>query len=166
MSNLDCSVIAHEILSREGYYLDDRDWDNWIDLYTEDVVYWVPAWRDEIHETSDPDREISQIYHDNRRGLEERIMRVRSGLSVTAMPLPRTTHFTSNILAAAAGNGSIEVRASWMVQVYQPRTAHHYTNFGDYELTLVERGGGWRIAAKIIHLKNDLIPALIDFYTL
>lgn len=162
------SVIASDVLNRLGAALDDRAWDAWLDLYREDAVYWVPAWRDEDTETSDPDCEISQIYHDCRAGLEERISRVRSGQSVTALPLPRTTHFTSNIAASAGGDNAdvISVRASTMVHVYQPRSGSQYVNFGYYELELTGIDGSWRVARHVIHLKNDCVPGLLDFYTL
>jgi benzoate/toluate 1,2-dioxygenase beta subunit/2,4,5-trichlorophenoxyacetic acid oxygenase 2 len=162
------TVIASDLLNRLGAALDDRAWDTWLDLYHEDALYWVPAWRDEDTETSNPDREISQIYHDRRAGLEERISRVRSGQSVTALPLPRTTHFTSNVAASVAHDdvNTISVRASAMVHVYQPRSGSQSVNFGYYELRLTCVGGVWRVARHIIHLKNDCVPALIDFYTL
>jgi benzoate/toluate 1,2-dioxygenase beta subunit/2,4,5-trichlorophenoxyacetic acid oxygenase 2 len=161
-------LIATDVLNRLGTALDDRAWDAWLELYREDAVYWVPAWRDEDHETSAPDREISQIYHDRRAGLEERISRVRSGQSVTALPLPRTTHFTSNVAAPAATDDAdtIHARASSMVHVYQPRTGSQYVNFGYYELLLARVNDTWQIARHVIHLKNDCVPALIDFYTL
>lgn len=166
--NPPASTIANDMLNRLGATLDDRAWDAWLELYHEDAVYRVPAWRDEDTETGDPDREISQIYHDSRAGLGERISRVRSGQSVTALPLPRTTHFTSNVAASTvAGKAdAISVRASAMVHVYQPRTGLQTVNFGHYELVLSGRGDDWRVARHVIHLKNDCVPALIDFYTL
>ena len=160
------ALIASDCLNREGMFLDERDWDRWLELFAEDVVFWVPAWRDEDSETSDPNLEISQIYHPSRRGLAERVMRVSSGKSVTAMPLPRTTHFTSNVIAAEVELGVIAARANWMVQVYQPRTAKQYVNFGHLELRLVEHEAAWLFALKKVHLKNDQIPAVIDFYSL
>ncbi len=160
------TAIATELLYRESSALDQREWDQWLDLYTEDAIYWVPAWRNEDEQTSDPNSEVSQIYHDSRTGLEERVMRVTSGKSVTAMPLPRTTHFITNVVVTKADEAGIQVAANFMVQLFQPQRGAHYVNFGDYELRLVKGGELWLIAAKTIHLKNDLVPALIDFYTL
>jgi len=160
------TAIATELLYQESSALDQRKWDQWLDLYTEDAVYWVPAWRNEDEQTSDPNSEVSQIYHDSRTGLEERVMRVTSGKSVTAMPLPRTTHFITNVVVTKADEAAIQVAANFMVQLFQPQRGAHYVNFGDYELRLVKGGELWLIAAKTIHLKNDLVPALIDFYTL
>ncbi|WP_448509263.1 aromatic-ring-hydroxylating dioxygenase subunit beta [Immundisolibacter sp.] len=158
--------IATELLYLECRCLDDRDWAAWLELYDPNAVYWVPAWRDEYTQTGDPDTEISQIYHDTRRGLEERVMRVQSGKSVTALPLPRTTHFVSNIEAAFESDGLIAARASWMALIYNPRTEKQHSNFGHYELRLQKTGQRWLIARKTIRLQNDLVPALIDFYTL
>ncbi|MGE0811505.1 MAG: aromatic-ring-hydroxylating dioxygenase subunit beta [Immundisolibacter sp.] len=162
----DATAIATDLLHRECRYLDTRAWDAWLALYAPDAVYWVPAWRDEHTQTSDPDTEISQIFHDSRRGLEERVMRVRSGKSVTAQPLPRTTHFVSNVEARFDADGAIAAEASWMVQVYQPRSERQHANFGRYELRLAESAQGWVIVRKLIRLQNDCVPALVDFYLL
>jgi benzoate/toluate 1,2-dioxygenase beta subunit/2,4,5-trichlorophenoxyacetic acid oxygenase 2 len=160
------SAIATELLYLECRCLDERDWAAWLELYAPQAVYWVPAWRDEYTQTGDPDTEISQIYHDARRGLEERVMRVQSGKSVTALPLPRTTHFVSNIEAVFESDDLIDARASWMPLIYNPRTERQHSNFGRYELRLQKTGQPWLIARKTIRLQNDLVPALIDFYTL
>ncbi len=166
MSELNPCAIANDLLIREGIYLDDQRWQDWLQLYAEDAVYWVPAWLNEYAETSDPDSEISQIYHNSRRGLEERVMRVESGKSVTALPTPRTTHFFSNLVAEQPTPSLINARASWITQVYEPRTTKRYANFGHYELQLALHQTTWLITRKKIHLKNDCVPTLVDFYTL
>jgi 3-phenylpropionate/cinnamic acid dioxygenase small subunit len=159
------AAIAADVLYREARALDARDWAGWLALYAEDAVYWVPAWRDEDTQTADPDRELSLIFHDSRRGLAERVARVTSGKSVTAMPLPRTTHFVTNV-AAALGADALTAEAAFQVRVYQPRTERTHVHFGRYEVRLTRAPEGWRIAGKTIRLQNDLLPALIDFYTL
>lgn len=166
MPDQNASAIATDLLYLECRCLDARDWAAWLELYDPNAVYWVPAWRDEDTQTSNPDTEISQIYHDSRRGLEERVMRVQSGKSVTARPLPRTTHFVSNIEAVFESDDLIGARANWMALIYNPRTEKQHSNFGRYELRLHKTGQRWLIARKTIRLQNDLVPALIDFYTL
>lgn len=159
-------AIATTVLAREGLYLDRRQWPEWLALYHPQCLYWVPAWRDEHEETRDPASEVSLIYHDNRLGLEDRVLRIGSRKSITAMPLPRTAHFTSNILASTVGDEAIEAEASWAVHVYHPRTAKQVVHFGRYELQLVRSGDEWLIARKIVHLQNDRIPTVLDFYSL
>jgi benzoate/toluate 1,2-dioxygenase beta subunit/2,4,5-trichlorophenoxyacetic acid oxygenase 2 len=159
--------ITESLLILEGRLLDTRDWSGWLQLYRPDTVYWVPAWRDEDTQVSDPDTEVSLIYHAGRWGLEERVVRIRSRQTVTALPLPRTTHFVSNVEAAFSGPDRIEARANWMVQIYQPRTTGQHVHHGSCELVLV-RGESetWRIAAKTIRLVNDCVNAVLDFYLL
>lgn len=166
MSAPDAAALAAALLYREARALDRRAWADWLALYAEDAVYWVPAWRSEDEHTADPDTELSLIFHDARRGLDERVARVTSGKSVTAMPLPRTTHFVGNVTAAFAGDGYIEAEAAFQVQVYEPRSERQYANFGRYELRLAPAVAGWCIARKVVRLQNDCVPALLDFYTL
>lgn len=160
------SAIAARIVHKEGRLLDRRDWQGWLDLYVPDALFRVPAWRDEATETVDPAREISLIHHESRRGLEERVMRVRSQQSVTALPLPRTTHFASGIEGAEVAPGRIEAEANLMIAVHDPRTALSHSYFGWCELTLRADGTDWRIARKIFHLQNDCVAAVLDFYML
>jgi benzoate/toluate 1,2-dioxygenase beta subunit/2,4,5-trichlorophenoxyacetic acid oxygenase 2 len=161
------AAIVTDLLYREGLHLDRQEWDAWLALYAEDTEFWVPAWIDEHRTTSDPNREISLIYHDSRFGLEERILRIRTRKSVTAMPLPRTVHFVSNILPSALTEDSIEATASWMVQVFDARSAKQHSHFGRYELRLVREGSSsWRFGRKRVLLMNDVVPTVLDFYTI
>jgi benzoate/toluate 1,2-dioxygenase beta subunit/2,4,5-trichlorophenoxyacetic acid oxygenase 2 len=106
------------------------------------------------------------MYHDSRESLAERIVRLRSGRTVTAMPLPRTTHLISGVLAREAGAGRIEASASWTTMIYFPRTSAQHALFGRAEHLLEERDGAWRIRRKKAILMNDRVPAAIDFYCL
>jgi 3-phenylpropionate/cinnamic acid dioxygenase small subunit len=166
MPDQDPLRIASELVARDGHLLDRRDWDAWLALYADDCVFWVPAWRNESETVEDPDTEVSLIYHDSRVGLEERVHRVRTGKSVTTMPLPRTAHFASNFLVASATADSIAVHSSWQVLIYQPRSALQYTLAGRCEHTLKDTPAGWKIAAKKVILINDRVPTLVDFYCL
>lgn len=41
-------------LYREARLLDDRQWDEWIVLYSPKVEYWMPAWDDDDQLVDDP----------------------------------------------------------------------------------------------------------------
>lgn len=88
---------AQNLLFEEGNALDERRWEDWLALYTEDAHYWVPARKSETETTSDPDAELSMIYYESRAGLEDRVWRLKSGLSVASNPLRRTVHMLSHI---------------------------------------------------------------------
>lgn len=38
---------VRDLLALEADLLDRKRWREWLDLYLEDCVYWVPAWIDE-----------------------------------------------------------------------------------------------------------------------
>lgn len=166
MTRSEALDIANELLVREAFLIDRRDWGGWLALYTEDAVFWVPAWRDESAEIDDPEREISLIYHTDRVGLEERVMRLRSRVSLTTMPMPRTTHFLSNLAVVGPTARRIDARVNFQVQIFEPRTATQRVHFGYYEVALVQGNDGWQIARKKIHLQNDSVSPVIDFYLL
>ena len=166
MNAADASAIANAVLVNEGFLIDRRDWSAWLALYAEDAVFRVPAWRDENTETENPDAEVSLIYHTQRVGLEERVMRLRSRTSLTTMPMPRTTHFIGNLALVGASATRIDARCSFQVQIFEPRTAVQRVHFGYYEVALVQTAERWLIGRKTIHLQNDSVSPVLDFYLL
>lgn len=150
----------------EGHLLDDRRWDDWLALYDPGATFWLPAWRDEDERLDSPEAGVSLIYHDSRGGLEDRVGRVRSGKSVTTMPLPRTTHLITAPRARLLADRTVEVDSRWMVWLYQPRTAKLQALAGHYRHRIGIDGETCRILAKTITLMNDEIPTQLDFYAI
>jgi benzoate/toluate 1,2-dioxygenase beta subunit/2,4,5-trichlorophenoxyacetic acid oxygenase 2 len=166
MSARDPAAVAAELLYREGLHLDRQEWDAWLALYHQDAVFWVPAWKSEHQPTDNPDTEVSLIYHDTRRGLEERVTRIRTRKSVTALPLPRTVHFAGNVLVVEADADRIRASASWSVHLLDPQSARERHHFGRYDLTLRrDVDGAFKIARKHVLLVNDRVPTALDFYS-
>ena len=71
----DTYSIVRDFLYREARYLDDAQWDQWLELYSADASFWMPAWDDNDTLTEDPQSEISLIWYGNRGGLEDRVFR-------------------------------------------------------------------------------------------
>lgn len=158
---------AAALLYAEASALDERRWDDWLTLYTEDATYWAPAWKSEGETTTDPDSELSLIYYQGRAGLEDRIWRLKSGLSVASNPLRRTAHLVSNVhVAGFNSDGGACVKATCAVHVYDPKRKTSHVYFGLYDYNLRREGESWKIAGKVIRLLNDNIPAVADIYML
>ena len=83
-------------LYREARLLDARKLGEWLDLYCEDAVFWVPA-VDHGRAPTPPIRkaQLNFIYIVGRAGLEARVFRVESGGSLASNPLPRTRHLVT-----------------------------------------------------------------------
>ncbi len=85
---------ARDFLYREARYLDDKDWDAWLELYAPDATFWMPAWDDRDQLTQDPMSEISLIWYGNRSGLEDRVFRIRTERSKTVDHFYGTSFYT------------------------------------------------------------------------
>jgi 3-phenylpropionate/cinnamic acid dioxygenase small subunit len=155
---------AAALLAREAMLLDRLDFDPWLDLYTVDCLFWMPAWRDDGTQTEDPDRELSLIYYRGRRNLEDRVQRIRSGFSVASAVLPRVSHMIGNVLAEPLEDGHVRVDSAFIVNVYDVRTGRSHAYFGRYEHAFRLESGTWKIAQKIIRLMNDTVPTMLDVY--
>lgn len=162
----DAEAAAAATIFREARLLDTGEWADWVAMYSEDAVFWVPAWLDEYTTTNDPRTQVSLLYHDARRGLEERIARIESRKSITALPLPRTVHQISNLEASATGPRPITCHSVFSVHVYDPRVAKEHLRHGRYAHTLRRDGETWTITRKVITLVNDRIPTVLDFYSI
>lgn len=154
-----------EVLSREGLYLDECRWDEWLALYCEDCEFWAPAWKSDTEMTEDPNREISIFYFASRAGLEDRVWRIRSGEAPSLNPMPRTTHITSNpVLGEDATADAITLQAAWSCHVFSLRNKTQHVFFGRHKFSLVRLAGAWRIKTKKIVLMNDYAPGMIDVF--
>jgi 3-phenylpropionate/cinnamic acid dioxygenase small subunit len=154
-----------ELIEREAVLLDEQRWDAWLALYTPDCEFWMPAWKADGTLTTDPQRELSHIYYGSRAGLEERILRIRSGRSAASTPIPRTTHLVGQIFATAPPSADLlQLRSSWMCSVFFPRSGESQVFFGRAEHRLVLRDGHWLIARKKTVLLNDVLPTMFDVY--
>jgi 3-phenylpropionate/cinnamic acid dioxygenase small subunit len=152
-----------ELIYREAAYLDEKSWDKWLALYTEDAEFWLPAWNVGANPTSDPQSQLSLIYYNSRAGLEDRIWRIRSGKSLASDPLIRTCHMITNLrLTDTASEGRSSVNSHWQVCVYRPAQRQASTYFGFYEHLLRREPDGLRIAGKKIILLNDEIETALD----
>src|SRR5204862_42120 len=80
--------------------LDQLKFDEWLALYAPECIYWVPS----TPEIGDPRREVS-ISFDDRRRMEDRIYRLRTGYAWSQAPKSRTVRLISNVAVFAAGNG-------------------------------------------------------------
>lgn len=157
---------AEEFLYTEALLLDESRWDEWLDMYLPDSVFWVPAWRDETTPTQDPDSELSLIYYRGRRNLEDRVWRARSGMSVASTPPSRVVHAITNVLVERADSDEAVLSSCFTVHLFDRRSDRSHVFFGRYQHRLQRLDGDWRIARKKILLLNDVIPTVVDFYSI
>ena len=158
-------LVAQNLLLREANALDTQQWDEWLALYTDDAIFWLPAWLDEYQTTSDVNQTMSYMYHEGRLALSERVARITSKKSATAMPLPRTVHLVSGPLIAALDGNEMTVKSNSIVHVYDTRAMRTHVTACRCEHILTRgKDAIWLIKRKKVILVNDCMPSVIDFY--
>jgi benzoate/toluate 1,2-dioxygenase beta subunit len=161
-SNLaDLNAIS-AFLFREVRHLDDRLFEEWLQLYAPDAEYWMPAWDDDDQLTDDPHSQISLIYYPNLNGLEDRVFRIKTERSAASMPEPRTGHHLSNVEIVSQDGSEVKVRFNWHTLSYRYSMTDSY--FGTSHYTLDVSGAQPVIKRKRVVLKNDYIHHVIDVY--
>lgn len=139
-----------DFLYHETALLDERRFDEWLELFTDDALYWIPQ-GDEV----DPIRHVSLVYDDRRR-LHERVLRLGSGFAYSQDPPSKTCHVVGNVQASDGAEGELEVASTLLVAEVRRNLQNVYA--GRVTHTLVPDGEGFRIRRKVIRLVNSDIP--------
>lgn len=129
--------------------MDEHRYDEWLALWTEDALYWVPTGRDEL----DPKREISLIYDDRTR-LQVRIGRLKSGFAHAQEPKSRMRRVVSNIVIGETDDGEIIAQSNFLLaelrrgkqDMFAGRTLHRLRPYqGSFKL----------VYKKVLLVNND-----------
>jgi 3-phenylpropionate/cinnamic acid dioxygenase small subunit len=155
---------VQDFLYREARLLDARKFGEWLDLFCEDAVFWVPAVTMNGEPTTDPETSLNFIYIDGRAGLEARVFRVESGGSLASNPLPRTRHLVTNVMVDRDGPAEVEAFANTQVAAFCELRGQQILN-GSYEYLLRKENGRMRIARKKVLLLEYVIDGYFDYFT-
>src|SRR5277367_5776883 len=101
---------VEQFLYYEAQLMDEHRLDEWLALWTESALYWVPSNRDDI----DPKREVSLIYDDWVR-LQLRVSRLKSGFAHAQEPRSRMRRVVSNIVVEEADDGEIVASSNFLL---------------------------------------------------
>ena len=152
-----------QFLYREARFLDDREFERWIDCYHPESEFWMPAWADDDTLVDNPQREISLIYYANRGGIEDRVFRIKTDRSsATSLPEPRTGHNVTNVEIVDRRGDLVDVRFNWLTLYYRYQNIDQY--FGTSFYTIDFSGTQPVILKKKVVLKNDYIHHVVDIY--
>jgi len=136
---------ARQILEREARLLDAHDYDNWLGLFVPECIYWIPG----TPERGDPRREIA-ISFDDRRRLEDRIFRLRTGYAWSQAPRSRTVRLVTNVEVFADEPNTQMVRSSFLVSEFWGDETRILTGWAGHRLVNLE--DEWRIVVKQVNL--------------
>ena len=166
LAYLDLMREIEDFFYREADLLDERQYDVWLDLFTEEIVYWMPMRKNVSFE--DRDKEITDEddvawFHDDKDTLTKRVRQIQTGIHWADEPISRVSHLVTNIRLAEPIS-SLDEGAKTTVKcrflVYRNRLETE-TDFlvGRREDTVVRTGGALKIARRKIILDQSVLMA-------
>jgi benzoate/toluate 1,2-dioxygenase beta subunit len=145
----DVVTVAHRLLIQEARLIDEGRFNDWLELFTDDCLYWVPV----VPGGGDPRHEVSHAFDDRRR-LTDRVYWLRTGLAFCQIPQSRTRRLITNVEALDdPATGARLVRSNVLVTEFRAGATKLYA--GWYGHVLARRGDEWRIRLKQVNLLDS-----------
>lgn len=163
-----------QFLYREARLLDARRFHEWLELFTEDVRYWMAARSNRYPRSSkaiailDPERYVEDdrgredelaVLDETKETLRARVARLDTGMAWAEDPPSRTRHLITNIeVEAGAAEGEITVYSNFLA--YRSRAEREEDFYvGAREDVLRREGERWKIARRRLILDQNVLRA-------
>src|SRR3954470_12132263 len=131
---------CRQLLEREARLLDQNRFEDWLAMYAEHCIVWIPA----AETAGDPRREVA-IYFDDRRRLEDRNFSLAPGKAWSRAPGSRCVRQVSNVEVFRAGEKRM-VRSNLLMTEFRAEETRMIAAWCAHRLA------GGRIEAKQINL--------------
>ncbi len=144
---------------REAWLLDERKFREWLDLFTDDVLYFMPRRKNVPRRESH--REVTSLgdlalVEDDRRYLEMRVARLETGMAWAEDPPSRTRHLIGNLVAEPLEDGGVHAKTAFLVYRSHLETDHQLLA-GSREDLLRPVDGAWKVARRTILLDANVL---------
>lgn len=146
----------------EAELLDTRQFEDWLDLLTEDIRYWMPMRRNIKfdHQEHEDTREQQDMnwFDEGKETLTQRVQQILTGVHWAEEPLSRVCHMVSNVRLMSATPNEVQVKSRFLI--YRNRQQDETDIFvGKREDTLRKVDGAWKVARRKIILDQNVLLA-------
>lgn len=160
-TNIELLREVEQFLFQEARLLDERRFEEWLDLFSDDVRYWMPvvSTRERGSREVATRRELA-YFDDNKDTLTLRVRRLYTGLAWAEEPPSRTCRFLSNIQIELDSDTGSEVLTRCNMMVYRTRLENDRDLFiGTREDLLRRVDDGWQVVQRTIILTESVLEA-------
>jgi 3-phenylpropionate/cinnamic acid dioxygenase small subunit len=153
---------VEDFLYHEAELLDERRYEEWLDLFTEDAHYWMPMRRNVP--ADEPEREFTREgadvnwFDEGKDTLTRRVKQIRTGVHWAEQPPSRTCHMVSNVQILEARPDAVAVKSRFLLYRNRVETETDFL-VGKREDLLRREGGLLRIARRKIILDQNVLLA-------
>ena len=151
---------VEDFLWQEADLLDDFKYEEWLDLLTDDVSYWMPIRRNvpsrEMESELTAEGPDMSWYTDDKETLEKRVSQIRTHVHWADEPYSRISHIVSNVRILDVKGDEIRVKCRFVF--YRNRHEDEESTFiGKRIDTLRRTADGWKIARREIYLDESVL---------
>lgn len=156
-------------LYREADLLDERRYDDWLDLIAEDIQYHMPIRRnikfgEWERENTDPDSEISWI-NEGKRIIAGRVRQLNTGVHWSEEPVSRVRHIVTNIEVVEVDGDEVKVRSRFIVYTNRLQDEVNWWVGKRDDVLRRDPETGWKIARRTILLdQNVMLPKVVSTF--
>jgi benzoate/toluate 1,2-dioxygenase subunit beta len=141
---------VEQLLFAQGAALDEKRWGDFIELFTEDGVYWMPAQPEQTTWEGVP-----SIFAEDRSLMTVRMKRLTHPHAWSQAPLWGTSHLVGNIVAEERG-GEIVARSRFHMMEFRRDASRHFA--GSYLHHLRRTRSGLRVRLQRVDMVNAQQP--------
>jgi 3-phenylpropionate/cinnamic acid dioxygenase small subunit len=153
---------VHDFLYREAELLDDRRYEEWLDLFTDDARYFMPMRRNVPHDETEREftREGADVnwFDEGKDTLSRRVQQIRTGIHWAEEPPSRICHMVSNVQLLGVSPTEIGVKSRFLIYRNRVETETDVL-VGKREDVLRRVNGGFKIARRKIILDQSVLLA-------
>ena len=153
---------VQEFLYREAELLDERRYEEWLDLFTEDARYFMPMRRNVPHDEREREftREGTDVswFDEGKDTLARRVAQIRTGIHWAEEPPSRICHMVSNVQVLHASESELGVKSRFLIYRNRVETETDVL-VGKREDLLRRVNGGFKIARRKIVLDQSVLLA-------
>ena len=142
---------VEQFLYRQAEILAERDWQAWLDLFTPEGIYWMPA--DPAHTS---DEGVPSIFREDRWLRLTRTRRLENPKAWSQSPQNRTSTLVGNVAVLSDDGLTITSRARFHTVEQRMYEMRYFA--GRYEHSLVRTEGGLRIQRQRVDLLSYDAP--------
>lgn len=138
---------AEDFLYRQAEYIDTRDYEAWIDMFTPDATYWIPARPGD----TDPKTQLSFLF-DDVPSMAARCERLLDHGTGGQQPITRSSHVIGSVRVLPVDDADgVQVRSRFLVTQFRRDAFKHYAGSFTHHLVPWE-GGGWKVRSQRVDL--------------
>lgn len=159
--NADIVLEISNMLYHEAYLLDHRQYEEWLDLLSNDIVYRMPLRvTTEGRDGANINQEMT-YFEETKASLTTRVKRLYTSSAWVESPPTRQRHFISNIFVQPSSNpDEYKVRSYFLFKRSRGSDLESEELFGERVDVIQKVGNDWKIMSRTIYPDHAVLNVM------